>query len=141
HGSIRGCGPESRFRRTASGPGRPGPSPARCPGRTPGGSSASSFPGGGFPHSGGGGSDQGDPGASSMAWRPPCTRRLFSTDPAARRRLVEYNLYDVFHLKPLAELGYNRLLKRTGMPAVPLEVTDRGAMLYDVSRAVEAACS
>ena len=62
-------------------------------------------------------------------------------DPSARRRLVEYNLYDVFHLKPLAELGYNRLLTRTRMPAAPLEVTDRGAMLYDVSRAVEAACS
>jgi uncharacterized protein YprB with RNaseH-like and TPR domain len=61
-------------------------------------------------------------------------------DPAALRRLVEYNLYDVFHLKPLAELGYNRLLKRTGMPAEPLPVSDRGAMLYDVSKAVEAAC-
>ena len=61
-------------------------------------------------------------------------------DAAARRRLVEYNLYDVFHLKPLAELGYNRLLERTGMPAPPLPVSDRGAMLYDVSRAVEAAC-
>ena len=61
-------------------------------------------------------------------------------DPAALRRLVEYNLYDVFHLKPLAELGYNRLLKRTGMPAPELPVTDRGAMLYDVSKAVEAAC-
>lgn len=62
-------------------------------------------------------------------------------DPSALRRLVEYNLYDVFHLKPLAELGYNRLLKRTGMPAPQIPVTDRGAMLYDVSRAVEAACS
>lgn len=61
-------------------------------------------------------------------------------DVAALRRLVEYNLYDVFHLKPLAELGYNRLLKRTGMPAPELAVTDRGAMLYDVSKAVEAAC-
>jgi uncharacterized protein YprB with RNaseH-like and TPR domain len=61
-------------------------------------------------------------------------------DPAALRRLVEYNLYDVFHLRPLAELGYNRLLKRTGMPAEPLPVSDRGAMLYDVSKAVEAAC-
>ena len=60
-------------------------------------------------------------------------------DPAALRRLVEYNLYDVFHLKPLAELAYNRLLKRTGMPAEPIEVTERGALLYDVSRAVEAA--
>jgi hypothetical protein len=61
-------------------------------------------------------------------------------DPKALRRLVEYNLYDVFHLKPLAELGYNRLVKRTGMPAPQLPVTDRGAMLYDVSLAVEAAC-
>src|SRR5438067_4558004 len=33
-------------------------------------------------------------------------------DPAALRRLVEYNLYDVFHLRPLAELGYNRLIQR-----------------------------
>ena len=62
-------------------------------------------------------------------------------DRDALRRVVEYNLYDVFHLKPLAELGYNRLLRRTGMPAEPLPVTDRGAMLYDVSKAVEAACN
>jgi uncharacterized protein len=61
-------------------------------------------------------------------------------DPAALRRLVEYNLYDVFHLRPLAELGYNRMLLRTRMPAAPLPVTDRGGMLYDVSRAVAAAC-
>ena len=61
-------------------------------------------------------------------------------DPTAWRRLVEYNLYDVFHLKPLAELGYNRLVKRVGMPAPELPVSDRGAMLYDVSKAVEAAC-
>ncbi|HZR08711.1 MAG TPA: ribonuclease H-like domain-containing protein [Myxococcales bacterium] len=61
-------------------------------------------------------------------------------DAGALRRLVEYNLYDVFHLRPLAELGYNRLLARTRMPAQPLPVTDRGAMLYDVSRAVAAAC-
>jgi hypothetical protein len=61
-------------------------------------------------------------------------------DRSALRRLVEYNLYDVFHLKPLAELGYNRLLQRTRMPAAPLPVSDRGAMLYDVSRAVAAAC-
>ena len=61
-------------------------------------------------------------------------------DAAAMRRLVEYNLYDVFHLRPLAELGYNRILQRTRMPAAPLPVSDRGAMLYDVSRAVAAAC-
>ncbi|HEX4381643.1 MAG TPA: ribonuclease H-like domain-containing protein [Myxococcales bacterium] len=62
-------------------------------------------------------------------------------DPKALQRLIEYNLYDVFILKPLAELGYNRLLKRTGMPAEPLPVSDRGAMLYDVSRAALAALS
>jgi len=62
-------------------------------------------------------------------------------DRSAMRRLLEYNLYDVFHLKPLAELGYNRMLRRTGMPAQDLPVSDRGAMLYDVSKAVEAACS
>jgi uncharacterized protein YprB with RNaseH-like and TPR domain len=79
--------------------------------------------------------------------RPPHLARLTGSDavalwraqrdgdPSALRRLVEYNLYDVFILKPLAELGYNRLLKRTGMPAPELPVSDRGAMLYDVSRA------
>ena len=61
-------------------------------------------------------------------------------DRGALRRLVEYNLYDVFHLRPLAELGYNRLLQRTRMPAPALPVTDRGAMLYDVTRALDAAC-
>ncbi|HZX95093.1 MAG TPA: ribonuclease H-like domain-containing protein [Myxococcales bacterium] len=76
-------------------------------------------------------------GADAVAlWHAQC-----AGDPTARRRLLEYNLYDVFHLKPLAELGYNRLLRRTGMPAEDLPVSDRGAMLYDVSKAVEAACS
>jgi uncharacterized protein len=85
--------------------------------------------------------------------RPPHLARLSGADAVALwhaqiagdrnalRRLLEYNLYDVFHLKPLAELGYNRLLRRTGMPASDLPVSDRGAMLYDVTKAVEAACS
>ncbi|HUJ27229.1 MAG TPA: ribonuclease H-like domain-containing protein [Myxococcales bacterium] len=79
-------------------------------------------------------------------YRPPHLARLSGLDAVALwqardlRRLVEYNLYDVFHLLPLAEQGYNRLLERTRMPAVALPVSDRGAMLYDVSRAVEAAC-
>lgn len=85
-------------------------------------------------------------------FRPPHLARLGGADAvalwqaqargdrSALRRLVEYNLYDVFHLRPLAELGYNRLLARTRMPAQPLPVTDRGAMLYDVTRAVLAAC-
>jgi len=85
-------------------------------------------------------------------FRPPHLATLTGTDAvalwqaqaagdrAALRRLVEYNLYDVFHLRPLAELGYNRLLARTRMPAAPLPVSDRGAMLYDVTLAVRAAC-
>ena len=85
--------------------------------------------------------------------RPPHLARLTGSDAVslwhaqkqgdrkALQRLIEYNLYDVFILKPLAELGYNRLLKRTGMPAAPLEVSDRGAMLYDVSRAALEALS
>jgi hypothetical protein len=91
--------------------------------------------------------------ASAGFFRPPHLAKLSGADavalwraqvqgdPAALRRLVEYNLYDVFHLRPLAELGYNRLLQRCRMPAPELPVTDRGAMLYDVSRAVEAACA
>jgi uncharacterized protein YprB with RNaseH-like and TPR domain len=84
-------------------------------------------------------------------YRPPHLSRLGGLDaialwqaqragePAALRRLVEYNLYDTFHLKPLAELAYNRLIRRCGMPAPELPITERGALLYDVSRAVEAA--
>ena len=79
-------------------------------------------------------------------YRPPHLARLTGLDAVelwrARdmRRLTEYNLYDVFHLLPLAEQGYNRLLKRTRMPGREVPVSDRGAMLYDVSRAVETAC-
>lgn len=54
-------------------------------------------------------------------------------EAGALQRLVEYNLYDTFHLRPLAEQAYNRILRRTGMPAPPLEVMERGALLYDVS--------
>lgn len=79
-------------------------------------------------------------------FRPPHLAKLTGLDAVALwrardlRRLVEYNLYDVFHLKPLAEQGYNRLLQRTSLPAPPLTVCDRGAMLYDVSKAVEKGC-
>jgi uncharacterized protein YprB with RNaseH-like and TPR domain len=79
--------------------------------------------------------------------RPPHLARLTGADAvalwhaqkagdrSALLRLVEYNLHDTFILKPLAELGYNRLVTRTKMPAQPIAVTDRGSMLYDVSRA------
>ena len=61
-------------------------------------------------------------------------------DPLALRRLVEYNLTDAFHLRPLAEIAYNLLVRRLRMPVPDLPVSDRGALLYDVSKAVERAC-
>ncbi len=60
-------------------------------------------------------------------------------DPAALRRLVEYCLTDAAHLKTLAEEGYNRMLRKTGMAGAPLPVSGRGAVLYDLQRAVERA--
>jgi hypothetical protein len=60
---------------------------------------------------------------------------------AALRRLVEYNLTDAFHLRPLAEIAYNLLVRRLRMPAPELPVTDRGALLYDVSKEVARACA
>ena len=57
-------------------------------------------------------------------------------DRTALRRLLEYNLHDAFHLRPIAEIAYNRMLRRTRMPAPDLPVTERGALLYDVSKAV-----
>jgi uncharacterized protein len=61
-------------------------------------------------------------------------------DSAALRRLVEYCLTDAAHLKTLAELAYNRMLRRTGMAGAPLPVSGRGAVLYELSKALDAAC-
>jgi uncharacterized protein len=60
-------------------------------------------------------------------------------DRTALKRLIEYCLTDTAHLKTLAELGYNRMLQRTGMAGSPLPVTERGELLYDVTRAAERA--
>jgi uncharacterized protein len=60
-------------------------------------------------------------------------------DRTALRRLLEYNLHDTFHLRPMAEIAYNRMLHRSRMPAAGIAVTERGALLYDVSKAVERA--
>ncbi len=85
--------------------------------------------------------------------RPPHLSRLCGADAvwlwraqragdrSALRRLLEYNLHDAFHLRPMAEIAYNRMLRRTRMPAPDLPVTERGALLYDVSKAVERALS
>jgi uncharacterized protein len=73
---------------------------------------------------------------ASLLWRAER-----AGDSSALRRLVEYNLADAFHLRPLAEIAYNLLVRRLRMPAKELPVTDRGALLYDVSKAVERACT
>jgi len=54
----------------------------------------------------------------------------------ALRMLVEYNLYDAFQLRPLAETCYNRMLDRWVMGDARLPVLDRGELLYDVSKII-----
>jgi len=51
----------------------------------------------------------------------------------ALRFLVEYNLYDAFQLRSLADILYNRAAARLAFDErVP--VFDRGELLYDVSK-------
>lgn len=55
----------------------------------------------------------------------------------ALRILVEYNLYDAFQLRPLAEHCFNRMLDRFALAEEVeprLSVLDRGELLYDVSK-------
>jgi uncharacterized protein YprB with RNaseH-like and TPR domain len=61
-------------------------------------------------------------------------RRHLDGDREALRLLVEYNLYDAVNLKTLMSLAYNRLLERFSMPAIPLPVSHRGDVLYDLTR-------
>jgi hypothetical protein len=78
------------------------------------------------------------------AWQPPAAhvdlRHLLArVGERGTLKQIEERLgffrppHDTFHLRPLAEQAYNRILLRTGMPAPPLEVTERGALLYDLS--------
>jgi uncharacterized protein YprB with RNaseH-like and TPR domain len=61
-------------------------------------------------------------------------RRHLDGDRAALRLLVEYNLHDAVNLRTLAALGYNRIVERLGLPAVPVPVAYRGDFLYDMTR-------
>jgi len=58
-------------------------------------------------------------------------------DRASLRTLVEYNLYDAIQLKPLLERIYNRTRERALAGAEAVVETERGEVLYDVSRALE----
>jgi len=52
----------------------------------------------------------------------------------ALRLLAEYNLYDAVNLRTLMALAYNRLTARTGIPCAEVPVSQRGDVLYDISK-------
>lgn len=64
------------------------------------------------------------------AWRDTGSRE-------ALRLLVEYNLYDAIQLKPLMERIFNKTRERELAGAPVLVETERGDLLYDVSRVVD----
>jgi uncharacterized protein YprB with RNaseH-like and TPR domain len=55
-------------------------------------------------------------------------------DRRALRTFAEYNLYDVVNLRPLAAVAYNRLAADAGFPDDPAPISERGDVLYDVSK-------
>jgi uncharacterized protein YprB with RNaseH-like and TPR domain len=64
-------------------------------------------------------------------WR--CAR---DGDRTALQLLVEYNLHDAVHLRPLLELGYNRIVERLRLPATPVRVAERGDFRYDMTKLI-----
>jgi len=55
-------------------------------------------------------------------------------DAAALRLLAEYNLHDAVNLRPLMDLGYNRMIERLRLPAAPVPVSERGDFRYDMTK-------
>ncbi len=55
---------------------------------------------------------------------------------AALRFLVEYNLYDAFQLRAVADAAYNRAVEHLAFDGERISVWERGDLLYDVSRLV-----
>lgn len=55
-------------------------------------------------------------------------------DRAALRLLAEYNLHDAVDLRPLMDLGYNRIVERLRLPASPVPIAERGDFRYDMSK-------
>jgi uncharacterized protein len=55
---------------------------------------------------------------------------------AALRFLVEYNLYDAFQLRALADSAYNLAVEQLAFDGERIPVWERGDLLYDVSRIV-----
>ena len=54
----------------------------------------------------------------------------------ALRFLVEYNLYDAFQLRALADSAYNLAVEQLAFDGERIPVWERGDLLYDVSRIV-----
>jgi uncharacterized protein YprB with RNaseH-like and TPR domain len=65
-------------------------------------------------------------------------RAWLDGDAAALRLLVEYNLHDAVDLRPLADLGYNRMVERLRLPAPLVRVAELGDFRYDVTRFLQA---
>jgi uncharacterized protein len=59
-------------------------------------------------------------------------------DAGALRLLAEYNLHDAVNLRPLMDLGYNRMIERLRLPADPVPVSERGDFRYDMTKLVMA---
>ncbi len=55
-------------------------------------------------------------------------------DREALRLLAEYNLHDAVNLRPLMDLGYNRIVERLRLPAAPVPVAERGDFRYDLTK-------
>jgi uncharacterized protein len=55
-------------------------------------------------------------------------------DRDALRLLAEYNLHDAVNLRPLMDLGYNRMIERLRLPASPVAVSERGDVRYDLTK-------
>lgn len=61
---------------------------------------------------------------------------LANDEVAALRFLVEYNLYDAFQLRALADVAYNLAVEQLAFDGERIPVWERGDLLYDVSRLV-----
>ncbi len=61
-------------------------------------------------------------------------RRWLEGDAGALRTFAEYNLHDAVNLRTLLGLGYNRMIERLRLPAAPVRVSERGDVLYDVTK-------
>lgn len=61
---------------------------------------------------------------------------LASDELGALRFLVEYNLYDAFQLRALADSAYNLAVEQLAFDDERIPVWQRGDLLYDVSRLI-----